>query len=389
MEVTEQIQTDTVVVGGGIMGSATALHLRQLGQQVTLLERGFVASQASGASFGNIRLQGRHLLQLPLAWRSRHIWDRLEDLVGTDCEFENCGNLQVSYTEDGVAALEDYARAALDYDLEVEMLGRNAIRQRFPYLSDEVIGGSWTPQDAIANSRQVAPAFARAARLAGARVEEFCEVTDVVHDGDHFVVSTKRGLEVRSDTLVNCAGAWGAWIAERFGERAPVLPEAPQLGVTEPMPYFIDTVLAVTGGVYSEDGKLKPSGGLSAPASSRQHRLWRRRPWQSVDGTAARADPDTFSALREPLCRLVPGLRTAHIIRFWSGIEGYLPDMSPVIGASATTPGLFHAFGFCGHGFQLGPGVGAVMADLVVKGATDTPIDDFNISRFGNAHTDA
>ena len=389
MEVTEQIQTDTVVVGGGIMGSATALHLRQLGQQVTLLERGFVASQASGASFGNIRLQGRHLLQLPLAWRSRHIWDRLEDLVGTDCEFENCGNLQVSYTEDGVAALEDYARAALDYDLEVEMLGRNAIRQRFPYLSDEVIGGSWTPQDAIANSRQVAPAFARAARLAGARVEEFCEVTDVVHDGDHFVVSTKRGLEVRSDTLVNCAGAWGAWIAERFGERAPVSPEAPQLGVTEPMPYFIDTVLAVTGGVYSEDGKLKPSGGLSAPASSRQHRLWRRRPWQSVDGTAARADPDTFSALREPLCRLVPGLRTAHIIRFWSGIEGYLPDMSPVIGASATTPGLFHAFGFCGHGFQLGPGVGAVMADLVVKGATDTPIDDFNISRFGNAHTDA
>ena len=390
MEVTEHIQTDTVVVGGGIMGSATALHLRQLGQQVTLLERGYVASQASGASFGNIRLQGRHLLQLPLAWRSRHIWDRLEDLVGTDCEFETCGNLQVSYTEDGVAALEDYARAALDYDLEVEMLGRNAIRQRFPYLSDEVIGGSWTPQDAIANSRQVAPAFARAARLAGARVEEFCEVTDVAHDGDHFVVSTKRGLEVRSDTLVNCAGAWGAWIAERFGERAPVSPEAPQLGVTEPMPYFIDTVLAVTGGVYTEDGKLKPSG-----VYLRQH------PRGNIvfgggdhgnllmEPPRARANPDTFSALREPLCRLVPGLRTAHIIRFWSGIEGYLPDMSPVIGASATTPGLFHAFGFCGHGFQLGPGVGAVMADLVVKGATDIPIDAFNISRFGNAHTDA
>ncbi|MDP6699423.1 MAG: FAD-binding oxidoreductase [Candidatus Latescibacteria bacterium] len=382
----ERIQTDTVVVGGGIMGSATALHLRQLGQQVVLLERGFVASQASGASFGNIRLQGRHLLQLPLAWRSRRIWDRLEELVGTDCEFENCGNLQVSYSDEGMAALEDYARAAFDYDLEVEMLGRNAIRQRFPYLSEEVIGGSWTPQDAIANSRQVAPAFARAARHAGARIEEFCEVSELEHDGNHFIVSTKRGLEVRASAVVNCAGAWGAWIAERFGERAPISAEGPQLGVTEPMPYFLDTVLAVTGGEYSEDGKLKPSG-----AYLRQHPRGNivfgggDHSFPSMDPPRSRAIPETYSRLREPLSRLVPGLRSAQIIRFWSGIEGYLPDMSPIIGPSATTPGLFHAFGFCGHGFQLGPGVGAVMADLVAKGATDTPIDAFNISRFGAA----
>ncbi len=383
LEMTEQVQTDTVVVGGGIMGSATALHLCRLGQRVVLLERGYIASQASGASFGNIRLQGRHLLQLPLAWRSRRIWDRLEELVGTDCEFENCGNLQVSYSEEGMSALDEYARAALDYDLEVEMLGRNAIRERFSYLSDEVIGGSWTPQDAIANSRQVGPAFARAACDAGARIEEFCEVTEVAHDGDHFVVSANRGVQVRSSALVNCAGAWGAWIAEHFGERAPVSPEGPQVGVTEPMPYFIDTVLAVTDGEYSDDGTLKPSG-----VYLRQH------PRGNIDfgggdhGTPSmnpphsQAIPDTFFDLREPLSRLVPRLRAAQIIRFWSGIEGYLPDMTPIIGPSATTPGLFHAFGFCGHGFQLGPGVGAVMADLVVKGATDTPIDAFNISRF-------
>ena len=386
---TEQIQTDTVVVGGGIMGSATALHLRQLGQQVVLLERGLVSSQASGASFGNIRLQGRHLLQLPLAWRSRRIWDRLEELVGTNCEFENCGNLQVSYTEEGIAALADYARDALDYDLEVEILGRNAIRQRFPYLSDEVIGGAWTPQDAIANSRHVAPAFARAARDAGARVEELCEVTDVAHTGDHFVVSTKRGLEVRSDALVNCAGAWGAWIAERFGERAPISPEGPQVGVTEPMPYFIDTVLAVTGGEYTEDGKLKPSG-----VYLRQHPRGNivfgggDHSVPVMDPPRSRTIPDVFLSLREPLCRLVPGLRGARTIRLWSGIEGFLPDKSPIIGPSATTPGLFHAFGFCGHGFQLGPGVGAVMAELVVNGSTDTPIDAFNISRFGAAGGD-
>jgi sarcosine oxidase subunit beta len=53
-----------------------------------------------------------------------------------------------------------------------------------------------------------------------------------------------------------------------------------------------------------------------------------------------------------------------------------------VIGLSRTTPGLLHAFGFSGHGFQLAPGVGAVVADLIVDGASQTPIESFSIERF-------
>jgi sarcosine oxidase, subunit beta len=63
-------------------------------------------------------------------------------------------------------------------------------------------------------------------------------------------------------------------------------------------------------------------------------------------------------------------------------VEGYLPDMLPVIGWSRTTPGLLHAFGFSGHGFQLAPGVGAVVADLIVDGKSQTPIESFSIGRF-------
>lgn len=81
---------------------------------------------------------------------------------------------------------------------------------------------------------------------------------------------------------------------------------------------------------------------------------------------------------------LLPALRNAHIIRTWSGTEGYLPDRQPVIGPSATTPGLIHAFGFAGGGFQLGPAVGAVLADLVRDGQTATPIAAFSVSRFSS-----
>jgi sarcosine oxidase, subunit beta len=84
------------------------------------------------------------------------------------------------------------------------------------------------------------------------------------------------------------------------------------------------------------------------------------------------------------LQRIVPALNRLGIIRVWSGIEGYLPDERPVMGPSARVPGLYYAFGFSGGGFQLGPGVGDVMAELIHTGATVTPIRQYHIGRFAS-----
>jgi sarcosine oxidase subunit beta len=97
--------------------------------------------------------------------------------------------------------------------------------------------------------------------------------------------------------------------------------------------------------------------------------------------------PDnTLSQLRQ-LRGLIPALGSLSIIRVWSGIESYLPDDRPIMGTSGKMPGLFYAFAFCGHGFQLGPGVGDVMAELIDTGRTSTPIEPFHISRFAAAQT--
>ena len=104
------------------------------------------------------------------------------------------------------------------------------------------------------------------------------------------------------------------------------------------------------------------------------------------------ADPD-FSrprsegvlAIMQRAAELLAGLRHAHAIRFWSGTEATMPDRNPVIGPSATTPGLIHAFGFSGAGFQIAPGVGAVLAEIICDGRSRTPIDAFSIDRFNPA----
>ena len=87
--------------------------------------------------------------------------------------------------------------------------------------------------------------------------------------------------------------------------------------------------------------------------------------------------------------RLVPPLAKLSVIRVWSGIEGYMRDSQPAMGPSARVPGLFYAFGFSGEGFQLGPGVGEVMAELIDTGATSTPIAQYYIGRFAGSAQEA
>jgi sarcosine oxidase subunit beta len=80
--------------------------------------------------------------------------------------------------------------------------------------------------------------------------------------------------------------------------------------------------------------------------------------------------------------RLVPALAPLNVIRVWSGVESYLPDGEPVIGPSSKADGLFYAFGFNGAGFQIGPGVGETMAELLGTGNAAIPLDVFSIARF-------
>ena len=368
---TEHVTADVAIVGGGTAGCSTALHLRWRGATVVLLERGSCGGQASGVNYGGVRQQGRDLAELPLARRSREMWGKLAEIVGSDCEFVASGHVKLARSDADMAELEAYREAVRPYGLELELLGRNEIRTRYPFLGDAALGGSLCADDGQANPRLVAPAFARAARAAGADIREHAPVTTIEHDGARFRLRAADGIDVSAATLVNAAGAWGHEIAARFGERVPEDVIAPNMCVTEPLPYFMVPNFGVCGGGFYvrqiPRGNVIFGGGRG-----------------SADRERLRACPvaaTTLDASRQTIA-LVPRLRDAQIIRTWTGIEGIMPDNIPVIGPSRTTRGLFHAFGFSGHGFQLGPVMGAVLSELIVDGATPTPIAAFDIGRF-------
>jgi sarcosine oxidase, subunit beta len=362
--------TDVLIVGGGGAGCSTALHLASRGVRCILLERGQIGGQASGVNYGGVRQQGRHPAELPLARRSREIWAKLPELVGTTCEFEVTGHLKLARNEAEEAELIAYLDVAKTNGLPLIMIGGNAIHQQYPWLGPDVAAGSLAPDDGAANPRLLSPALARAARDAGADIREFAPMTNLALDGTQFIV-TSGEHEFRARYLINTAGYWGGTIAKAFGEPVPVSPLSPNMLVTEPLPYFMTPNLGVVGGdVYLRQirrGNVIFGGG---------------RGTSDPDVPSSRPSPEAGYAVMAKALQLVPQLAGAQVIRSWTGIDGEMPDRIPVIGPSRTTPGLFHAFGFSGHGFQLGLAIGAIMSELVLDGRTDVPLEPFRIDRF-------
>lgn len=374
--------SDVLVLGGGLMGTTTAFFLRrQYRMSVTLLERELVGRQASGTNFGNVRRQGRALVQMPLANRARAVWGRVNELLGEDLEFVPYGHLRVCYTHQQADVLEQHAREVKPLGLELELFSAAQLQRRYGIFANEVVAGSLSPHDGHANPRLAGPAFARAARRAGAEIVEHAEVMHVEREGDAFVAHTADGLRWRAPQLLVACGAWSNRIAALFGEAVPLEARGPQMGVTEPLPYAIGPSIGLSSPIEHEGlyfrqirrGNVVFGGGLKGPASAEHVRAY--------------VKPDNVLRQLRELRRFVPAFENVQLIRVWSGIEGYTGDWQPVMGPSAATPGLHYAFGFNGEGFAISPGVGEVMAELIATGKTSTPIDSFSVGRFAAAAT--
>jgi sarcosine oxidase, subunit beta len=369
-------RADVIVIGGGIVGTSTAFFLRRRQRSVILLERGLTGQQASGVNFGGVRRQGRALTQLAMANRALETWRHSKELLGEDVEFLASGHTRVCYHAHDAEYFHRYAAEARAYGLDLEVLDGAAMFRRFPFLGREVLAASISPLDGHANPRLAAPAFGRAAARMGARVAENTEIVRIEKEAGGFRVESATGEVYRAEQVLVCAGAWANTLSTQLGEPVPLVARGPQMAVTEPVPYVFGSSMGVYTSVKAESvyfrqiprGNIVLGGGPPGPADPSTRR-------------ASVLAENTVQQLAQ-FRRLVPALAPLHVIRVWSGVESYLPDSEPVISPSSKLPGLFYAFGFSGSGFQIGPGVGETLAELIDTGSTPIALDTFSITRF-------
>ena len=362
---------DVAIIGGGIVGSSAALKLREFGLSVCLLERNICGSRSSGINYGGVRRQGRSLAQMPLTQRAHGIWGRLKELIGIEGEYVRSGHLKLARSEADMASLSRYRESTADFGLGLELLSGAQLRARYPWLSECAVGGSLCPEDGHANPRLISPAFAQAARRAGAQIFENSPVLDVNFDGNLFQLKVaNQPAPIKAKYLLNCAGAWANTICELFGEKVPMTNTHPLMVVTDAVPVFMNLSLGVEG------------GGVYVRQVSRGNCVLGGSQGYLLDANRARPGGDGIEKVLKGALDLLPNLRHAQVVRTWSGVEGRLPDREPVISFSSTTPGLAHGFGFAGAGFQIGPAAGEVLAEMIALGKTSTPIEAFSIKRF-------
>ncbi len=361
-----------IIIGGGLHGSSTALHLARAGIHALILEKNYIGRHASGVNAGGVRTLTRHLAEVPLSLASREIWLHIRDWVDDDCGFEQNGQMRVAENDADVRTLERrfQTMTAHGYTHE-QLISAEEVRAIVPAITPTIRGGLIAREDGSADPYQTTRAFRRKAESLGARVMEGIQVHTVTRVGADWRVATEQGV-FTAPMLVNCAGAWADKLSAQFGEPVPLEPVGPMMLVTTRMPHFLDPVVLGTGRPLSfkqrANGTVLIGGGRLA--------------WVDRDRDGSELDFRSLGEGARTVCDLFPHMAQAVVNRGWAGIEASMPDGIPVIGPSSTESGLFHAFGFSAHGFQLGPIVGKITSDLITTGQTDLPITPFSISRF-------
>jgi sarcosine oxidase subunit beta len=365
---------DVLIIGGGLMGSSTALQLAMRGCRCIVLDKASPGRHSSGVSAGGLRQINRDPAEIPLTVEAAKLWRNIESLVDSDCDARFPGQIRIAENKADMEKLEQRASLvrSLGYHHE-EMIGKEELYQLVPALSPHCVGALICREDGYARPYHALTAFRRKAESLGVKYHSSAEVYSLRKDGDNWHVRTSQG-SFSSKIIVNCAGAWANKISTSLDEPVPLTPKALMLMVTERLPHFVDPVMGAASRKLSfkqmQNGTLIIGGALVAKLDFEKEKT-------EIDWSKLAESANTVVSF-------FPQLKDVCIIRAWAGIESFMPDNIPVISASERFSNAYHAFGFSAHGFQLSPIIGRIMSELILDGRSELPIQPFHIGRFNH-----
>lgn len=414
-------KVDVVIIGGGIVGVCTALSLAERGVSVALCEKGLIGAEQSARNWGWVRQMGRDPAELPLAIESLKLWRGMNERVAGETGFRQPGIAYLCETDADVAMYENWLTHALPYGLDSRLVKGEALATLIPGTARPFKAALHTPSDGRAEPILAAPAIARGAAAKGAHILTNCAVRAVeTQAGRVSGVVTEHG-EIRCANVVLAGGAWSRLFAGNMGLDLPILKILGSVARLSPVAGVPDFAVGahkfsfrrrLDGGftVARRDSNLS----LVTPDSFRLFldyipslvKSWKElkirvggqfirewnmpRRWQSDAVTPFEQvrilDPEP--ALRfvrggvDHLCEAFPAFRTAKITHRWAGLMDVTPDAVPVIAPVGSMPGFHFAAGFSGHGFGIGPGAGALMADLITGATPCVDPAPFRMERF-------
>lgn len=369
-------RAEVVVIGAGIMGLSIAYQLARLGvKDVLVVDKSYLCGGASGRNGGGIRAQWSSEQNVRLMQESIRMCQDFASEFKINVWLRQGGYLFLARSEERAKSLEASATLQRSCGLSTRMLTPREAKKIVPELdTDGIVATSYNPDDGVVFPWPFVWGFAQAATKLGVEVTTFTEVVGIEVHGTTIASVTLRkdGAEhrVRTNKIVNAAGAWSPEIARLVGVELPNKPHRHEICSTEPLkPWLKPLVADLTDGLYfSQSTRGEIVGGIGQERVP--HGLNHDSSFAFL-GLYARA-----------LVRACPVLGEVKVLRQWSGCYDITPDANPIVGAVDAVEHFYQASGFMGHGFMMAPVIGKRMAEHIVKGTHLEMFERWNLRRF-------
>jgi len=372
---------EVIVVGGGVMGCATAYHLAKRGRRVLLLEQ-FAIGHERGSSHGHSRIF-RLVYDSPdyiqLARAAYPLWRELESEAGVDLLLQTGG---FDFADPARQSIEDTCATLVATGVPFELLDHAAVVRRFPQfaISERVIG-LYQPDTGILDATKCVLTLSSEAQSRGAIVQDNQPVRQIQASGTEIVVRTDTAVYA-ADRLVVTAGSWARPLLSRVGLDLPLTvtkeqfaffkPHDPELFAPGRCPIFIHH-RAVGPAVYGF-----PMYGLRGVKVA----FHNAGPAIAPEIDDRDVDLDRLTELRAHVARWLPqgagDILLAQTCRYTC-----TPDHEFIIDQHPEYPQIVIGSPCSGHGFKFGILIGSILADLTERGETSQPIERFRLGRFG------
>lgn len=359
---------DVCVIGGGLIGTATAYYAARAGLKVVLIEERELASGTSGVAFGGVSLAIYSYASatvpstyVELSKASLSLYQRAQQEIGPPLDLDAPGSIDPFYNEEDSARGLERARGLQACGVPVEFIEYKQIKEIEPAVAPIAINAIYCPIDAHVTPMGVVWAFTKAARQMGAEFLTNTPATSLISRGTRVVgVKTSAG-EIFADNVVCAAGSGIPALTAGIGVQVPLDLARGQMFVTERIPPLLRT--------YVHNIKQTPAGTIVFGTT--------REP--GVKNTTVTSVEGTHKMLKWA-ASLVPALANVKLLRSWAGLRLLPPDGYPIIGRPDGVEGLVLAV--LHRGVTLAPVVGKIVADLVTEGKTPHDISPYRLSRF-------
>ncbi len=356
---------DVVIIGGGSVGTPAAVSMAEAGLRTLVIDRLPSAGQGSNkAAIGGLRATHSDPAKIRLCLRSLEIFSGWEGTYGDKIEWHKGGYLFVAYGDEEEQTLKELLVSQKTFGLNIDWHGAAELRRIVPDLNPRGLrGGTLSPDDGHASPLLIVRAFINRARRLGVDFRFRETVTGLAIEGGRVAgVRTDRGAYA-AGVVINAAGPWAREVARLAGADVPVSPDSHEAAVTEPVARFLEPLIV----------DMRPVAG-SCNYYFHQHEtgqvLFCITPSPSIWGFDVRETSSFLPQVAGRMVETIPRLRNLRVRRTWRGLYPMTPDGFPIVGWAKGVDGYLLAVGMCGQGVMLGPGLGELLARLVLKKET-------------------